>query len=511
MLKTPYFCTLLLFLLFAPFGFLSRLPEESGESTCALMKDNFTGNEQVFLKDCRVEVFSETSENYSSPSSSISSKFDNNVNVQNNFDFKDDPSMQEFLRLFQAERPHDSCRIRRKGKSEFDLNLKRSEMYTELLKLYRQEIDSTANQIYWEKARIINFPIAATKTKSEEWTCDDLVKLEKGLPSIRFEKIPFIVKSAPANMKRIERVKAIKSSLLKLYQTQINPRAKVTFRKNVRMVNYPNHLLGKTFHSWTNNDLDLLESLLPYIYFEKIDRSKDEASSIDKSDTVVDCPSSSRKHNLNESHDSSPVTAKRQRADESELIFAELEEFSVESIVDDENVSFESLFDDFDRITLTNFYQKLNGTKEKFRFLSNIFLEMYQEATESTSEQIKWKLLKVSGWPEGLLIKYLKKYNSKELDLLYQSLPNISFEPNTVNAERNRRNLYNELLTSIKRFPAFNYRDDGINWRKVHEEAPELKLKYVAYMKWSADDCEQVRNILINGLIPRLEAQKSQK
>lgn len=128
-------------------------------------------------------------------------------------------------------------------------------------------------------------------------------------------------------------------------------------------------------------------------------------------------------------------------------------------------------------------------------------MAIYRQATGSD----------ISGWPKGLRIENLYVYDVKELDTICQSLPNISFKAKLAKSGLPRLELYNELLTALQRFPDFLFCSVKINWKKVFAAAPELKLEYTKYRNWTAQDCKQVKELLIDGLIPRLEAQKNRK
>ncbi len=180
------------------------------------------------------------------------------------FDSDDDPEMSEILDILMVADDAPSIISRR------------SQVLAKLLQLYREQVDPAATKIFWAKVSVINYPIEAEKIRSSRWSLEDLERLEAGLSQIRFKKLRKSYEAPEpdslATQLRRNRINAINRNLLEIYCKQIKVFAKKVFWRNVEARNFPSELLKKKPNCWIDLDLDILESCLPKIWFERIEK-----------------------------------------------------------------------------------------------------------------------------------------------------------------------------------------------------------------------------------------------
>ncbi len=165
-----------LFVLFANFGTSSHFHKESIDIKDCKKDDKYLAEDFEMLEELLPEtIFSEPAQDPSSSGFTELKCFEKE-NVKEIYNspteslkFDDYPENQELYNMLQAENS-DGLNLSR-DRSELVANLKsrRSKVYSMLLEIYREQVDSTATRLPWGNVTIINYPIESDKTKPHQW------------------------------------------------------------------------------------------------------------------------------------------------------------------------------------------------------------------------------------------------------------------------------------------------------------------------------------------------------
>ncbi len=148
-----------------------------------------------------------------------------------------------------------------------------SQVWTELLNLYRQQVDPRATGIPWLETEVLNFPFDIKKEGISTWTQDHYKMIKESLTQITFKSSDksvslrmLIENSETLDLKREE----IYEKLLKIYQKQIDPFSECIRWDQVEVINFPLDLNKRLMFNWSLDDVLKLEASLSSIRFEKL-------------------------------------------------------------------------------------------------------------------------------------------------------------------------------------------------------------------------------------------------